>query len=172
MPAKKRIRQHFYTATPLPRGRRSVDVEFDGYLYANGVHKTGLSASDLPHYFAEFDAYGTHCYLSAKDVRQLAYRANYLTHHLHKDDLLYVAFGDTLSLNPDGGILPVSGHDHLLYGSALVKYLRAVAEFGSLDLAAIMQEVERKEAWFRMLERGEAESSPHESKIVFSEVKN
>lgn len=142
-----RFRQHFYSTLQYKQNIYDRKSDPNGYLFANGVHKTKILEADLPEYFVRIYIYGAYNYLSAKGVRHLHYSPNYFTKHRCKDDALYISY-DKEIVDTGSIICRIQGYDDVIFGPDISTFVDAAEKYSSYDVSAIRVEMTNKEKWF------------------------
>lgn len=147
---QKQIRHNFYSPACYKVNMRDRKRDPHGYLFADGRYKTTLLKTDLPPYYIELYIYGEpDNFLSAKGVKYLLYKPNYLTTHLHKDDILYISYDREIKEIPDRFMMGVEGYDHVLFGRDIARFVGAVRQYSGIDVSEIEREIIKKRSWFR-----------------------
>jgi hypothetical protein len=150
----KRFGSHVYLPCKYKFVKRELVVirDPDGYLFAHREYPTKILPTDLPEWYIHGYIYKQHGYISAKGVKQLVYKPNYVfDNHLHKDDFLYIAYSDEKPIEPyqtDHGTTLYRNYDELVHGHMIVEFLDAAEKYSGYDVAEIRAEVVKKKAWF------------------------
>ena len=119
----------------------------NNYLFAKGVYKTKILEDDLPKYFVKV-YYGTkNQYISIKNIKDMLYKPNYSTNHLYKDDFLYISYDKKIIINKMDNYY--INYDILIYGSAIVDFIKAVKENNTYNVKDIEKELNKKSEWFK-----------------------
>ena len=146
----KRIRRHIYYVEQL----KNVDGELcyvtnpDGSLFS-GVYKTKIFPEDLPEWYVEGYMYKRHGFMSAKGVKHLFYRPNYVFNHLYKDDTLFVSYDKEITpTENDDGFKWYEGYDYCLSGSVILDFVDAAEKYSRLDVSTIREELAKKKVWY------------------------
>ena len=125
------------------------EPDADGYLFAKGLYRTKIRPEDLPEWYVEGQLYHQDGYISAKGVKCLLYKPNYIMPHLHKDDLLFISYDKPIEPDDEGvqGIW-YHGYDHIVWGGMILPFLQACKAYSGYNISAIMDEVKNKEQWY------------------------
>jgi len=129
---------------------RKLEADAEGFLYAKGLYKTKIRPEDLPDWYVKGYIYHQDGYISAKGVKYLLFKPNYITCHEHKDDFLFISYNKPIE--PDEGDergIWYHGYDHVISGSIIGAFLTAVKKYSSYDISEIAEEYLRKEKWYR-----------------------
>ena len=148
--ARKRAKAHLYMRSPIGHrwGQPNPDPEF--HLLSNGIYRTKIHEQDLPEWYVFGYMYKSYGYMSAKGVKHLVYRPNYLFNHLYKDDILFVSYGSEITpIEEDRGRTWYEGYDEMLSGPVIVEFAEAVGRYSDIDVTEILSEMEKKEVWYR-----------------------
>ena len=81
--ARKRAKAPLYMRSPIGRRFQEPNPDLEGHLLAYGRYRTKIFPEDLPEWYVEGYMYKRHGFMSAKGVRQLFYRPNYVFNHLY-----------------------------------------------------------------------------------------
>ena len=128
---------------------RKLEADADGFLYAKGLYRTKISPEDLPDWYVCGHIYQQKGYISAKGVRYLLFKPNYITHHEHKDDYLFISYNRPIE--PDEGDergIWYHGYDHVISGVIIGAFLTAVSKYSDYDIDEIATEYRQKEQWY------------------------
>ena len=121
----------------------------DGTLLSQGKYRTKIYTSDLPPWFVYGYLYGRFGFISARDVRDLYYRPNYVTNHCFKDDVLFISFqGKIAEEDSTDGFRWFSGYDYALSGDIIESFVRSVKQYSSIDVSEIVEALEQKKEWY------------------------
>lgn len=122
----------------------------NGYLYSRGQYKTKITAEDLPRHFVYGWVYKVMGYVSVKGIKDIVYKPNYYTNHLHRDDILFVSYDMPITTKENRfGSLDYFDYDVLLWGPMIVDFIRAIRKLKSYDIESIAKEVKNKEDYFK-----------------------
>lgn len=120
----------------------------EGYLYARGRYPTKIKPEDLPEWYIKGYLHGQDAYISARGVKHLVFRPHY-NNHLNKDDLLYISYDTPIEQDPNTNLGKwFHGYDHILYGSFVSDYVKAVAKYSGYDVRPILKEIQKKTKWY------------------------
>lgn len=146
----KRITAPFYTTKKTTlKGYLHGSALADGCLYAKGKYATKITAEDLPEHYIPGAIFKSDGYISVKGIKDIALRANYFTKHLHRDDHMFISYDKPIRKTVDGhGFVDYQGYDAVVYGGMIVRFIRAVREYGNYDIEPIAEEVKKKEKHF------------------------
>jgi len=164
--SKKVTKSKLYMDSKIIWRRKEHIVERnpDGYLYANGKHRTKILPTDLPEWFVRGYMYKRYGYVSAKGVKYLLYVPNYVfDNHLHKDDLLLISYNapiEPYESESENGFNWYKGYDEILGGPVLVEFVKAAEKYSAYDVSDIMQEIARKREFYY-------ERNPEQAKLAF-----
>ena len=146
--ARKRAKARFYTTSPIGSRYKEENPDPDKHLLAYGKYQTKIYPVDLPDWYVGGYLYKKHGYISAKGVKHLIYKPNYFTHHLHKDDLLFISYDKPIVPVSKDGLNWCEGYDDLVSGGLIVSFLRAAEIHSGYDTTEIRAELEKKEKWY------------------------
>jgi len=162
--SKKNINSKLYLDSKIIWRRKEHVVERgpDGYLYANGKHRTKILSTDLPKWFVHGYMYKRHGYISAKGVKHLLYVPSYVfDNHLHKDDSLLISYNAPIEpYESENGFNWYKGYDEILGGPVLVEFVKAVEKYSAYDVSDVMKEIARKREFYY-------ERNPEQAKLAF-----
>lgn len=146
----KRITAPFYTAKKTTlKGYLHGSPLANGYLYAKGKYATKITAEDLPEHYIAGVIFKSDGYISVKGIKDIAFRPNYFTKHLHRDDHMFISYDKPIYKTVDEhGFVDYQGYDAVIYGGVIVRFIRAVRKFGNYDIEPIAEEVRKKEKYF------------------------
>ena len=120
-----------------------------GYLYADGRYPTKLFPSDLPEWYVYGYMYKTHGYMSAKGVKHLLYRPNYVfDNHLYKYDTLFISYDKPITPTSAYGFDWFEGYRFVLDGATMIDFIDAAEKYSNYDVAEIRKELEQKKVWY------------------------
>lgn len=149
----KRNTRHFasklYLTTHRNPQTRQYEPDDDGYLFAKGLYRTKIKPVDLPSWYVKGQIYHQTGYISAKGVRFLLYKPNYVTPHLHKDDFLFISYDNPIEPD-DEGIQDIwfHGYDYIVWDGMIHPFLQTAKTYSNYDISAILEEVRKKEQWY------------------------
>lgn len=147
---KKKINSTLYMGARL--GRHSFDptAQPNRYLLSQGKYPTKIYASDLPPWYVFGYLYKRHGYISAKGVKHLWYKPNYLIdNHYLKYDYLFVSYDEPIiPVKSDNNFSWFEGYEHCLSGGIIVDFIEAVEKYSDYDVTEIKKELERKKEWY------------------------
>jgi hypothetical protein len=94
--------------------------------------------------------YKRHGYISAKGVKYLLYKPNYIfDNHLHKDDSLFISYNNQIKpIEYDDGFDWYEGYDEVLSGSMIVDFVKAASKYSDYDVREIQAEIARKRVFY------------------------
>ena len=148
--ARRRATANLYMLTPIGRRLGQPNPDPQKHLLANGIYRTKIYEWDLPDWYIGGYMYKAHGYMSAKGVKHLVYKQNYLFNHLYKDDVLFISYDREITpVTTELGWDWYEGYDELLSGPVILEFTRAVGDYSGLDVAAILAEMKKKEEWYR-----------------------
>ena len=87
-----RFASTLYLTMHRNRETREYEPDADGYLFAKGLYRTKIRPENLPEWYVQGEIYRQTGFISAKGVKYILFKPNYITLHLHKDDLLFVSY--------------------------------------------------------------------------------
>lgn len=146
----KKINAKVYTDGRIAHRPLRYVSDPDGYLFSHARYPTKILATDLPEWFIPCYIYKSSGYLSAKGVKQMAYKPNYsFTNHLYKDDLLFISYDKPLVPTVTSlGFKWFEGYDHIISGACICRYIEAVEKYSALDVSELRTELQRKCQWY------------------------
>jgi predicted metal-dependent hydrolase len=132
------------------RKENMAETDPDGYLFANGTHRTKILPEDLPEWYVYGYMYKRQGYMSARGVKHLLYVPNYtFDNHLHKYDSLFISYDELIEpYEFDNGRQWYKGYDQVLSGSVLVDFVKAAGKYSCYDIGGILSEIARKKEFF------------------------
>ena len=154
MKLMKRIRSTLYMETHRVRQeRRSLfEPHPDGYLYSSGKYPTKIKAEDLPEWFVYGYINKSYGFISARGVKHLLYVPNYrVENHLFKYDSLLISYDNEIKpVKLDNGFEWYEGYDHVLDGSIIPSFVKAVSRFSDYDTSEIQLLLKEKCDWYHL----------------------
>lgn len=148
--ARKRATAHFYMLSPIGKRYGQPNPDPQKHLLAYGIYRTKIRECDLPDWYISGYMYKAHGYMSAKGVKHLVYKPNYLFNHLYKDDVLFISYDREITpVTTELGWDWYDGYDELLSGPVIVEFTKAVGEYSHIDVTDILAEMKKKEEWYR-----------------------
>ena len=121
----------------------------DGTLLAQGKYRTKIFASDLPPWFVYGDLHGGSGFISAKEVRDLLYRPNYVSCHFLKDDFLFISYsGKIENTISSEGFQWYTGYDYSISGHIIQDFIQAASIYSHIDIGEIQSEIDKKKEWY------------------------
>lgn len=146
----KRVIAPFYTTKKTTlKGYLHGETLPNSYLYASGKYATKITAEDLPEHYIPGVIFKSDGYISVKGIKDIAFRPNYFTKHLHRDDHMFISYDKPICNTIDErGFVDHHGYDAVIYGGMIVRFIRAVRKYGSYDIEPIAEEVKKKEKYF------------------------
>lgn len=147
------IRAHLYTETKMRGSGRKREMIRDpnGCLFSGGLYPTKIKPTDLPEHYIYGYMYHQYGYISAKGVKYLIYKPNYVfDNHLFKDDFLFISY--------DRPIVPYNNppiyswftdYGEVISGSIISKFVEAAARFSNYDVSDILLELQKKRDWYK-----------------------
>ena len=149
---KKRITATLYLDSKIKFLKQGLTAEHspEGYLFSDGQYATKILPTDLPEWFVYGYLCKRHGYISAKGAKHLRYVPNYsFDNHLHKDDILFVSYGEEIEeIQEDGRFAWYKGYKHLVSGSLIESFVEAAQKYSGYDVEEIQEEIARKQAWY------------------------
>lgn len=147
---KRKATATLYTHVRFHNRLREDTRNPDGYLYAYGHYRTKIFPSDLPEWYVRGYMYKTQGYMSAKGVKHLYYKPNYVfDNHLYKYDTLFISYDEPITPTVSENCFNwFEGYKHVLDGSTMVDFLDAVEKYSNYDVSEIRKEFEKKEKWY------------------------
>ena len=147
--ARKRAKAPLYMRSPIGRRFQESNPDPEGHLLAYGRYRTKIFPEDLPEWYVEGYMYKRHGFMSAKGVKHLFYKPNYVFNHLYKDDALFVSYDKEITpIENDDGFKWYEGYDYCLSGSIILDFVDAAEKYSGLDVSDIRAEIEKKRAWY------------------------
>lgn len=147
--ARKRAKAPLYMRSPIGRRFQEPNPDPAGHLLAYGRYPTKIYPMDLPEWYVGGYMYKRHGFMSAKGVKHLFYKPNYVFDHLYKDDTLFISYDKEITLiETDDGFKWYEGYDYCLSGSIIVDFVDAAEKFSGLDVSNIREELEKKRVWY------------------------
>ena len=132
--------------------REFVRVESsEGYLLLSGKYrqyKTKILPSDLPEWYVYGYFYKRHGYMSAKGIKDLAYRPQKHWNHMFKDDVLFISYEKQITHTGDT-VTSFDGYDELIFGRTIIVFLLAAEKYSGYDITGIKQQIEDKRMWLK-----------------------
>ena len=93
--------------------------------------------------------YKRHGFMSAKGVKYLFYKPNYVFNHLYKDDILFISYDKEITpVENDDGFKWYEGYDYCLSGLVILDFVDAAEKYSGLDVRDIREELAKKRAWY------------------------
>jgi hypothetical protein len=132
----KRITATLYTETKVDRRRGEPIVIRDpnGFLYSGGKYRTKIKSSDLPEWYVYGVINKLDGYISARGVQHLLFVPDYIHEaHLFTFDMLFISYDDIIEPTETEGVKWYKGYKHVLYGSFIIDYLKAVVKYSGYD---------------------------------------
>jgi len=122
----------------------------NGYLFSCGRYPTKILPADLPEWYIYGYLYKRHGYLSAKGVRHLLYKPNYVfDNHLHKYDTLYISYEKEIEpYETEHDSVLYKGYDDAIGGSLIPKFVEAAGKYSGYDIENIQKEIAQKQAFY------------------------
>ena len=147
--ARKRAKAPLYMRSPIGRRFQESNPDPEGHLLAYGRYRTKIFPEDLPEWYVEGYMYKRHGFMSAKGVKHLFYRPNYVFNHLYKDDTLFVSYDkEIIPTETDDGFKWYEGYDYCLSGSVILDFVDAAEKYSRLDVRTIREELAKKKVWY------------------------
>lgn len=147
--ARKRAKATLYMTSPIGRRYREANPDPEGHLLAYGKYRTKIFPRDLPEWYVGGYMYKRHGYISAKGVKYLHYKPNYLFNHMYKDDILLISYdGPITPTRTDDGFEWFEGYEHQLSGLVILDFVKAAARYSGIDTGEIEAELKRKRDWY------------------------
>ena len=145
-----RFASNLYLTTHRNPKTHQFETDPEGYLFAKGLYRTKIRAKDLPEWYVQGQIHHQTGYISAKGIRHLLYKPSYAMPHLHKDDFLFVSYDQPIEQDQEdvNGIW-YHGYDQILYDGMIIPFLKAAKKYSNYDISEIMDEVRKKEDWYR-----------------------
>ena len=151
----KRLRSKLYTETKFSRehGNWGYVRLPDGRLFSNRVYPSQVTKEDIPEWFMRGRFYKHFGWLSAKGVKYLVYKPNYVFNHFHKDDDLYISYDKPITSYEDTTIFgfkrtEYEGYDHRIDGGQIITFIRYVQKYSpNVDVTPIIAEIYKKSRW-------------------------
>lgn len=139
---------NFYTDSKFKTVNNKLEKVKDenNYLFAKGIYKTKISEDELPENFIKLYYGVRNHYISIINIKDMVYKANYFTNHLYKDDFLYISYETTIKKEKNSNHF--IDYDVLIYGLAIVDFIKEVKRAESYDVKNIEIELERKKKWY------------------------
>lgn len=147
--ARRRAKATLYMTAPIGRRYREDNPDPERHLLAYGKYRTKIFPCDLPEWYVGGYMYKRHGYISAKGVKHLHYKPNYLFNHLYKDDILLVSYGSPITpVKSEDGFEWFEGYDHILSGIVIVDFVKAAAKYSGIETSGIEEELRKKKEWY------------------------
>lgn len=144
--ARKRAKAPLYLRTSL---NPSAQPNHKGYLLAYGRYPTKIFPHDLPEWYVEGYMYKRYGFMSAKGVKSLFYKPNYLFNHLYKDDILFISYSKEITpVESEDGFNWYEGYDYTLSGPIIVEFIDAVELYSDLNVSDIREQLKKKKEWY------------------------
>lgn len=149
--ARKMRRLYTASKRKWQQGRFQTVYGENETLFSEGIYPTKLTAEDMPEWYVYGRYYKQWGYLSAKGVKSLVYEPNRFSNHMFKDDFLYISYSDPIVLASDRqpGGFKYTGFDEYIFGSVIVRFLRAAERYSDYDITVIKAQIEEKRLWFK-----------------------
>lgn len=151
-----RIRAHFYSVGKykISGGNLRLLTNDTGYLYSGGQYITKLKAEDLPEWYIRGYYYKRHGFMCAKGVKYLLYKPNMVFNHMFKDDILFVSYGEPMTLVEEKDSIIkhmwADHYDEFVSGGDIVSFIRAVDKHSpECDTTLIKRQIEEKRLWLK-----------------------
>lgn len=118
----------------------------NGYLYANGVYPTRIKTENLPEWFVSGRYFGCQGYISTKGIVDLKYVPNLWINHFLKDDFMLVSYNEQIRQVSESkhSLEKYDGYDTVIYGTAILHFLKAVQKYSDIDISKIASQIQEK----------------------------
>lgn len=147
--ARSRAKAPLYMKAPIKSSSHYVRPHPESYLLAYGRYPTKIHPHDLPEWYVEGYMYKRYGFMSARGVKHLFYKPNYLFNHLYKDDILFISYSkEIIPVESEDGFNWYEGYDYTLSGPVIVEFVDAVETYSGLDVSTIREELKKKKAWY------------------------
>lgn len=147
--ARKRAKAPLYMHSPIGRRFQEDNPDPERHLLAYGRYRTKIYPADLPEWYVGGYMYKRHGFMSAKGVKHLFYKPNYVFNHLYKDDILFISYDQEITpIQNDDGFQWYEGYDYCLSGNIILDFVDAAEKYSGLDVSGIREEIAKKRAWF------------------------
>ena len=123
----------------------------NNFLFANGIYKTKILEEHLPEYFVKLYFGVKNQYISVRNIKDILYKPNYFTSHLYKDDFLYISYDKPIIRNKTDNYY--INYEVLIYGSAIIDFIKALKENNTYDVKNIEEELNKKREWFKNIDK-------------------
>ena len=86
--------------------------------------------------------------MSAKGIKDLAYRPQKHWNHMFKDDVLFISYEKQITHTGDT-VTSFDGYDELIFGRTIIVFLLAAEKYSGYDITGIKQQIEDKRMWLK-----------------------
>ena len=147
--ARKRAKAPLYMHSPIGRRFQEDNPDPDRHLLAYGRYRTKIYPADLPEWYVGGYMYKRRGFMSAKGVKYLLYKPNYVFNHLYKDDILFISYDKEITpIENDDGFKWYEGYDYCLSGVVILDFVDAAEKYSGVDVSGIREELVKKRAWY------------------------
>ena len=147
---RKRITSTLYMESKISRFPRVIE-DPEGHLFSMGRYPTKIFASELPPWYVYGYMYKRHGYMSAKGVKYLLYKPNYIFDSLCKYDMLFISYDQPIKEEKDPDIKRYhwyTGYKHVLDGGIIKDFIIAAHEYSGIEVSDMLAELEKKRDWY------------------------
>lgn len=118
-------------------------------IHKSGNYATKIKPEDLPDCYIPLCVSGRTMYVSAKGIKHIAYKPNYLFNHVFKDDFLYISYDEPIIMKEAKYCNAIEGYDIALWGPAQYDFIETLEKSGWYDVSLIKKAMEEKIKWFK-----------------------
>lgn len=119
-------------------------VKNNGCLFSKGIYPTKIKPEELPPWYCVYHYNGSTRFISTKNVKQLLYKTNKFSNHLHKDDILLISYS-----NKENSPIYYDekswyqNWDNILSNYGIYKFLVSCLEYSDVDKQEILDIINR-----------------------------
>ena len=146
----KKINSNYYTDRKITfKNHKLLNINnLNNYLFSLEKYKTKILQEDLPEYFVKLFIGGINKFVSTKNIKHIIYEPNYFTHHLYKDDFLFISYRKPITKDTNYSFAYYKNYDIALYGFSIINFIDAVEKYGDYDVKEIKEKLKIKKEWY------------------------